>query len=115
MAKYITKDILTAPFRKGERRYSMSKGVRSVWPKLEKTNDDCIQYDFTYQPDDSQVLKNAHEELIERQKKRRAWTESGDIKPDKCKKHNHHCIIKRYKPKHNKSNVAFNHNRIVNL
>ncbi len=80
MAKYITKDMLIAPFRKGERRYSMSKGIRSVWPNLKKTNDDGVQYDFTYQPDDSQLLKKAHEELIENIKKRRAWAERGDIK-----------------------------------
>ena len=105
MAKYMTKDILTAPFRKGERRYSMSKGVRSVWPKLGKTDDDGIHYDFHYKPDDSQLLKNAYEELIERIKRRRAWIESCEIKPDKGKKHKHHSVIKRCKPKHNKSNV----------
>ena len=105
MAKYMTKDMLTEPFRKGERRYSMSKGVRTVWPKLEKTEDDNIQYEFHYQPDDSQLLMTAYEEFMERIKKRQAWTENGDIKPDSGKKRIRY-IIKHYKPKYSKSNIV---------
>jgi len=86
MAKYMTKDMLTATFRKGERRYSMSKGIRSVWPKLNKATEDGIQYDFRYNPDDSRFLKMAHEELAARIRRRREWSAGGDLKLDKGKK-----------------------------
>jgi hypothetical protein len=108
MAKYMTKDMLTAPFRKGERRYSMSKGIRSAWPKLNKA-EDGIQYDFTYKPDDSRFLKAAHEELAARIKRRHEWSQGGDLKLDKGKKR-HRIIYKKYKPKHDKNNINRIHN-----
>jgi hypothetical protein len=97
--------MLTAPFRKGERRYSMSKGIRSAWPKLERLDDVGIQYNFTFLPDDSQLLKIAYKELVGRISRREQWTDSGDIKPDKGSKHRR-TIIDRYKPKHDKSNIS---------
>ena len=108
MAKYMTKDMLTAPFRKGERRYSMSKGIRSAWPKLKRT-EDGIQYNFQYKPDDSQFLKAAHEELMARIEHHRKWSEGGDLKLDKGKKCFRY-IRKKHKPKHDKSNIIRYHN-----
>lgn len=104
----MTKDMLTVPFRKGERRYSMSKGIRSAWPKLKKA-EDGVQYDFKYKPDNSQYLKAAHEELTGRIEHRRNWSEDGDLKLDKGKKH-HRVVYRKYKTKHSKSKINRFHN-----
>lgn len=74
MSKYITKSLLDAPFRKGERRYGMSKAVRKEWPKKSKIQkpEEAI-YEFFYKPDNTNLLKNARNELEERINRRREW------------------------------------------
>ena len=57
MAKYMTKELIEAPFRKGERRYSMSKGMREAWPKIEHDTEN--RYEFTLKPDNSELIKEA--------------------------------------------------------
>jgi hypothetical protein len=117
MAKYMTKDILTAPFRKGERRYSMSKGLRSAWPKLDRTAAEGIQYVFKYHPEGIHIFRALYEELVAEIKRPRVWHEDGDLKLYKGKKR-HRVINKKYKPKHNKNNINrfnnynYNHNHI---
>lgn len=61
MAKYMTKDGFSGNFRKGERRYSMSKGFRDAWPQLAdrlKEADEQV-YEFFYQPDNKKPVAEA--------------------------------------------------------
>lgn len=67
IAKYISKDLTTAPFRKGERRYGMSKGLREAWPLLKSSiyEPKKIRYEFIYKPNNHNLMKKAVEELKE--------------------------------------------------
>lgn len=110
MAKYITKDLTTAPFRKGERRYGMSKGLREAWPLLKSSIEEHEkqQYEFIYKPDNSNILRKATQELEEFKNHRREWQAVTSIR-DKGK--NRPLFIRYkskqwYKPKHNKSNIT---------
>lgn len=103
MAKYIAKDLTTAPFRKGERRYGMSKQFRKNWPKLKnKDNDPEKQgYEFNYKPDNSKLLNNVRGELVERKNRRTAW--QSELSKDKKRKFKRtHVKTRHHKPKHNK-------------
>ncbi|MGA9141259.1 MAG: hypothetical protein WBZ29_13620 [Methanocella sp.] len=102
MSKYITKSLVDAPFRKGERRYGMSQGVREEWPirsKLEKSEESA--YEFFYKPDNTNLLENARDELTKRINRRGEWR--SEISNDKKRKHKHiHGKRRQFKPKHNK-------------
>ncbi len=66
ISKYIAKDLTTAPFRKGERRYGMSKGMREAWLKTNLNDTAKIDYEFTYKPDNRNILKKEMERLKSR-------------------------------------------------
>ena len=70
ISKYIAKDLTTAPFKKGDRRYGMSKGLRKAWPQLKAHIEEAkkINYRFTYKPDNSNILREAINEQNERKK-----------------------------------------------
>ena len=106
MAKYITKDLKTAPFRKGERRYGMSKGMREAWPLIKSGIDelDKPRYEFTYKPDNSNILKMEIEELQEYKNQRKKWQAETPVR-DNGKKHLRYKYKPRHLPKHNKSNL----------
>jgi hypothetical protein len=107
IAKYITKDLTSAPFRKGERRYSMSKGIRKIWPLLKSSIDgsEKTRYEFTYKPDNSNILKKAIEAQQERKCQRKKWQAESPIK-DNGKINRIYKTKPRHKPKHNKSNIV---------
>jgi hypothetical protein len=75
MAKYMAKDLTTAPFNKGERRYSMSKQFRKNWPKPKNKDgeQEKLSYEFHYKPDNTKLLNNAKNELRERRNRRTMW------------------------------------------
>ena len=61
MAKYLTKELVEAPFRKGERRYSMTNGIREFWLKIEHEHN--LKYTFTIEPDNSDFIKASIEHV----------------------------------------------------
>lgn len=90
ISKYIAKDLTTAPFRRGERRYGMSKGLRKAWPKLKAEISDMekIEYVFTYKPDNGSIIRKAVDEQNERKKQREKWQAEMSIR-DNRPKHKH--------------------------
>jgi hypothetical protein len=89
MSKYMTKDTLTAPFKKGERRYGMSKGLRQYWPSFKNDDPDKIPFSFTYEPDDTRYIERARAEvksIIERRKAALKAIETAGLVPDRARK-----------------------------
>jgi len=110
IAKYITKDLTDAPFRKGERRYGMSKGMRKAWPILKASVEDTDKprYDFVYKPDNCNIMRKTIAALQELKTHRKKWQAKTPIR-DKGK--NRQKVVQytrkpRYKPKHDKSNIV---------
>lgn len=106
MAKYITKDLTTAPFRRGERRYGMSKGMRMVWPQLKSSLGDLDKpnYEFVYKPDNRNLLRKASTELQELINRRNKWQNETSLTNSRGKRQQYKPKQKR-KPKHDKSNI----------
>ena len=106
ISKYITKDLLDAPFRKGERRYGMSKGMRLAWPKIESMVNgvEKKRYEFTYKPDNSNPLKTARNDLTERINHRKAWQSETPLRDHGVKRYRSH-RRPRYRPTFSKSNL----------
>ena len=100
MAKYIAKDILTAPFRKGERRYSISKGIRSAWPNSKEPR---MGYDTILHINRMASIFYRHytKTSWQRQNAGSNGTRPATLKSTRVK-NRHRVIYKKYKPKHSK-------------
>ncbi|OPY30978.1 MAG: hypothetical protein A4E28_00068 [Methanocella sp. PtaU1.Bin125] len=105
MSKYMAKNLAEAPFRKGERRYGMSKGLRESWPKWHIINvENEGKYVFNYKPDSSMMIRRVKTELLELIKKRKAWKEDTGLIGNNKK--NLHTRIRKKRMKHNRSGLT---------
>jgi hypothetical protein len=80
MAKYMSKDGFNGDFKKGERRYSMSRGFRDAWPELAaalKEGDEQV-YEFYYKPDNTKPMQEAAAIIFMRRDYRRAAKKYSD-------------------------------------
>lgn len=81
MAKYMSEDLDNSLFRKGERRYGMSRNMRDYWPRDEHTS---TGWKYSYDPDNSYLMQRAADHLADLRDIRRSckgW-DKRDLYPD---------------------------------